>query len=112
MVTLSFPRVAAALGALALSLTVGSGVAAAGPDLDPIINTTCDYPQVMAALNAESPEAAGELSGSPTVQALVHSFLNSPPEKRRQIAQEIQGNPAAQHYVGLIEQVADTCNNY
>lgn len=112
MVTLSPPRVAAAIGGLALSLTAGFGIAAAGPDLGPIINTTCSYPQVMSALDAESPEAAAELNKSPAVQTVIRSFLDAPPEQRQQIADEMQGNPGAQKYVGLIEQVADTCGNY
>ena len=58
MTKLSLTRLAVAVGGLALSLTAGAGVASADPDLDPIVNTTCTYPQAVAALNAQNPAAA------------------------------------------------------
>jgi hemophore-related protein len=112
MATFSLTRLGAAAGGLALSLTVGAGVGAADPNLDPIINTTCTYPQVMAALNAEQPQAAQQLNSSPTVQSLVRNFLDSPPDQRQQVADELGGNPAAQKYMGVIQEVAGTCGDY
>ena len=53
MIKLPLSRLAVAVGGLALSLTAGAGVASADPVLDPIVNTTCSFPQVMAALNAQ-----------------------------------------------------------
>ena len=58
MIKLSLSRLAVAVGGLALSLTAGAGVASADPDLDPIVNTTCSYTQVMSALSAQDPAAA------------------------------------------------------
>jgi hemophore-related protein len=116
MVTLSLTRLAAAVGGLALSLTAGAPVAFAGPDLGPVINTTCNYSQVLSALNAQSPVAAAQLSASPTAQAVLRGFLASSPDERQQIAQELQSRPESQQYVeqyvGLLLQVANTCNNY
>jgi hemophore-related protein len=112
MVTLSLTRVAAAVGGLALSLAVGAGIASAGPDMGPIVNTTCNYGQVMGALNAESPQAAAQFNSSPTAQAWLRSFLASPPPKRQQMAQQVQSLPSLQQYMGVIDQVANTCNNY
>jgi hemophore-related protein len=116
MVTLTLPRVAAAVGGLALSLAAGVAVAFAGPDLGPVINTSCNYSQVVSALNAQSPVAAAQLSASPTAQALLRGFLASSPDQRQQIAQELQSRPESQQYVqqyvGLLLQVANTCNDY
>ena len=52
MLKLSLTRLAVAVGGLALSLTAGTRVASADPDLGPAINTTCSYQQVVSALNA------------------------------------------------------------
>jgi hemophore-related protein len=112
MVTLLWARPVVALGCLAVSLAVGVGVASAGPDLGPVINTTCNYSQVASALNAQSPAAAAQLSASPTAQALLRSFLDSSPDQRQQIVQELQSKPDTQPYIGLVQQVANTCNNY
>jgi hemophore-related protein len=116
MVTLSLTRLAAAGAGLALSLTGGAAVASADPDLGPVINTTCNYSQVMSALNAESPAAAGLLNSSPTAQAALRGFLASSPDQRQQIVQELESRPGSQQYVeqyvGLVVQVANTCNNY
>ncbi len=112
MATLSLTRIAAAAGSLALSLSAGAGIAAADPDLGPIINTTCNYSQVSAALNAENPAAAAEFNASPVAQTWLRSFLSSPPDKRQRIANQIQAMPEAQQYMGTITQVAGSCNNY
>jgi hemophore-related protein len=116
LVTLSLTRMVAAVGGLALSLTAGAGVATADPDLGPVINTTCNYSQVLAALNAQSPAAAAQLNASPTAQSVLRGFLDSSPDERQQIAQELQSRPGSQQYfqqyVGVVLQVANTCNNY
>jgi hemophore-related protein len=116
MAMLSLRQLSAALCALAVSLTAGSGVASADPDLSPAINTTCSYSQVVSALNAQSPLAASQLNGSPTAQAALRGFLNSTPDQRQQIAEELQSRPESEQYVqqfaGLVLQVANTCNNF
>src|SRR5581483_11825013 len=98
MVTLSSPRLATAVGAVALSLTAGAGLASAQPD-DPVVNTTCTYPQVVSALNAQDPAAAAQ-------------FNASPPAQRQQMIQQLQASPGGQQYLGTIEQIAQICNNY
>jgi hemophore-related protein len=109
-------KLSAAVGGLTLSLTIGAAVASADPDLGPVINTTCNYSQVVSALNAENPVAAAELSGSPSAQAVLRGFLVSSPDQREQIVQEWQNKPGYQQYVqqyaGAVLQVANTCNNY
>jgi hemophore-related protein len=112
MVTLSLTRLAAAVAGLALSLTAGAGVASADPDLGPIVNTTCSYPQVMAALNAQDPAAAGQINSSSMAQSALQRFLAAPPSERLEMARRIESSPRAQQYFGLIQHVAATCNNY
>ena len=111
MVRLSLTRMAAAVGGLTIALTAGAGVASADP-MDAIINTTCSYPQVVAALNAQSPAAAQKFNNSAMAQGWLRSFLNSPPPQRAQMAQQLQAMQGAGQYVGLVEQVAGICNNY
>ncbi|MGH3578691.1 MAG: hemophore-related protein [Mycobacterium sp.] len=108
MATFSLPRLAAAVGGLALSLTAGAGVASA----DPIIDTTCNYSQVVSALNAQDPAGAAKFNSSPMAQSWLRSFLDSPPDQRQQMLQQVQGSPRAQQYIGTVTQVANTCNNY
>lgn len=112
MATLSLTRLAVAAGSLALSFTAAAGTASAAPDLGPIVNTTCTYPQVMAALNAQDPAAAADLRQSPGAQFFLRSFLNSPPDQRQQQALKVQGMPEAQQYIPTIVSVAGSCNNY
>jgi len=108
MFKLSLSRLAVAGFGLALSLTAGAGVASADPDLDPIVNTTCTYAQAMAALNAQDPQAAAAFNSSPANGSFLRQFLASPPDQRTRTAQMIRSSP----YFGLIQQVANTCNNY
>jgi len=112
MVTRSFIRLAVAGGGLALSLLAGAGIASADPAIDAAINTTCSYPQVVGALNAQSPAAAAKFNSSPTAQGWLRSFLASPPPQRAQMAQQAEGMPGAAQYIGLVGQIATTCNNY
>jgi hemophore-related protein len=111
MVRLSLTKFAAAVGGAAIALTAGSGIASADP-LDPVINTTCNYGQVMAALNATDPAAASQLNASPLAQAYLRNFLASPPGKRAQMAQQIQAMPQAAPYLNDVISVAGSCNGY
>jgi hemophore-related protein len=107
----SSTKLVAALGGLVLSLTTGVGIASAEPDLGPILNTTCSYPQVAAALNAQSPDIAAQLAADPQAQGMLNTFLASPFFLRQRLAQGVQGAVAPQ-YVGAIVETANTCNNY
>jgi hemophore-related protein len=108
MTLLSLTKLAVAAGGLALSFSAGAGLASA----DPLTDTTCTYPQVLSALNAQDPAAAAQFNSSPVAQSYLRRFLASPPAQRQQMTQQIQGIPAAQQYLGTIQQVANTCNNY
>ena len=112
MVALSSTRVTAAVGGLALSIVAGAGIASADPAVDSAVNTTCSYPQVVAALNAQSPAAAAKFNQSSMAQGWLRNFLAAPPPQRAQMAQQAEGMPGAAQYIGLIGQIAGTCNNY
>jgi hemophore-related protein len=112
MIKLPSIRVAVAVGGLALSLIAGAGTASADPDLGPIVNTTCSYPQVIAALNAQDPAAAAQFNASPFAQSALRQFLAAPPSQRMSMAQQAQSSPRAQQYFGLVQSVAATCNNF
>lgn len=108
---LSLSTLGVAIGGAAIALTAGSGIAYADP-MEQIINTTCNYGQVMAALNATDPGAAAQLNGSPLAQGYIRQFLASPPPRRAQIAAQVQAMPSAAPYFNDIVSVAQTCNNY
>jgi hemophore-related protein len=112
MSNLTSMKLVVACAGLALSLTTGVGVASAGPDLGPLVNTTCSYSQVVAALNAQSPDLAKELSAYPIAQTMLQRFLASPPDQRQQMVQRAQGTTWGQQYGGSFLQIANTCNNY
>lgn len=105
-------KMVVAVSGLSLALTTGAGIASAQPDVSPIINSTCSYPQVMAALNAEDPNMAGQVSSNPAMVAGLQNLISSPPEGRRQIVSQWQGVPALQAYIPLISRVVGSCNNY
>lgn len=103
---------AAAAGGLALSLAAGPGIASADPDLDPFINTTCNYQQAVSALNAENPDVAAAFNGSLVAQTLLRQFLAAPPSQRVQMSHQLESSPAGQQSVGVIRQITAVCNNY
>lgn len=105
-------KVIAATAGLALSLGLGAGVAAAQPDIAPVVNTTCSYDQVIAALNAESPSDGAQFTASPVAVGWLHSFLASPVPQRRTMIQQVQNIPEAEAYTGLVLQVVNTCKNF
>ena len=100
------------LGVVSAAMLAGGGTASAAPDLSAIANSTCSYPQVVAALNAQSPAAAQRLAASPMATSWLQQLVASPPDKRQQMLGDVQGLPALQQYTGLIAQVGTTCSNY
>nr|WP_234786452.1 hemophore-related protein [Mycolicibacter sinensis] len=109
--TTSLTRLAAAAGGAALALSA-VGVAAADPAQDPAVSTTCSYSQVVAAMNAQSPEAAAQFNATPMAQSFLQSFLASPPPQREQMLQQAQGVPEAAQFVNLVGPIAKTCDNF
>jgi len=114
MVTRSMSRLAALVAGLAVSALAGAGIASAD-DLSPAaINTTCSYPQVVAALDAQQPGAGAKLSSSGLASGFLQRYLASAPPQRIQMAQQAQAQfpRQANEYLPLINQVAVTCNNF
>jgi hemophore-related protein len=104
--------IAGIAAAVPLSLGVSAGVASAQPNFGPIVNTTCNYNQVIAALNDQHPDLAAQFAQQPAGQSAVRNFLASSPQQRQATVAFLQGNPTAQAYFGPISDVANTCNNY
>lgn len=105
-------RFAAVAGGVALSLSAAAGIASADPDMGPVINTTCTYPQAVSALNATNPAAADQFNASPVAQGWLTNFLAAPHDQRQQMIQQVQGAPEAQPFVGAMVQVASSCKNF
>jgi hemophore-related protein len=104
-------KVLIASGALVLSLSAGAGVASA-QDLSPLVNTTCSYPQVLAALTAQNPAAASQLTASPANAGIVQQFLVADTASRQDMIARLQTIPGADQYIGTLLSVAATCNNF
>lgn len=112
MIQLSSTRMAAAVGGLTLALGAGTGIASAAPDLGPAIDTTCSYPQLVSALNAQDRKVGMAFSGSPILQKGLRDFLAAGPDARARLAQDVVAAPMFQPYLGSIEQAFVTCNNF
>jgi hemophore-related protein len=97
---------------VALSLSTGAGIASAQPDMSPIVNSKCTYPQVMAALNDQNPGLAAEFNSQPAAVGWLQSLVAAPPPQRAVMVKQVQALPALQPYMPVIFQVANTCNNY
>jgi hemophore-related protein len=109
---LSRTKLVVAFAGLALSLSSGAGIASAEPNVSAIINSTCTYPQVMAALNDQNPGIANELNANPLAVGWLQGLVAAPPDQRAQMIQQVQGAPELQPYMPVIYQVANTCNRY
>lgn len=128
MSTTSLSRIAALAGGVALAATIGAGSVNAEPSQpsqpgqpgqpgqwsaqDPAVSTTCSYAQVVAAMNAQSPQTAAEFNATPAAQSFLQNFLASPPPQRVQMLEQAQGVPEAAHFVNLVGPIASTCDNY
>jgi hemophore-related protein len=97
---------------MALASTAGAGIASADRDLSPFVNTTCNYGQVISALQAADPEAAAQFNSSPESVSFLRQFLASPPSQRQQMAEMLASQPGADEQFGLVQRVFGTCNNY
>lgn len=103
------------MAALPLSL---AAAASADPITEALANTSCSYAQVTAALNAQAPALARQLSYRPDMQANLQQFLAMPiDERQQQLAQQQAANPQLQAILAAqigpqVMQVASTCMNY
>lgn len=118
--------VTVAIALLGLGSMAATGLASAQPDLSPLVNTTCSYQQVTAALTAQAPELAAELSKYPPAQAKLQKFLAAPVDTRQKMVQQAfaahpqwqdtidqeAGTSQGQQAQSVLLAVAGTCNNY
>jgi hemophore-related protein len=109
---LSRTKLVVCCAALALSLGAGNGIASAEPDVSAIVNSTCTYPQIQAALNDQNPEAASALNGNLLSVIWLQRLVAAPPDQRAQMVQQVQDDPTLQQYIPVIYQVAGSCNKY
>ena len=100
------------LGGLLLAAGAGAGVAGAQPDVEAIVNSPCSYPQVIAALNAQNPAVAGELTSNAFAVGWLQRLVASPPDGRRAMIAQVQGYPQLQEYTGTINATAASCSQY
>lgn len=114
------------LGALAAALSLMSAAPASAQPGGPLIETTCNYAQIQAALQVESPDASTRLAEHPDAQAKVQKLLSLPIDERRQRVQSFldrnpdvaakieqkRNTPEGQDKLQMLRRVADTCHNY
>ncbi|MDF1897577.1 hemophore-related protein [Mycolicibacterium smegmatis] len=110
--TFSRTKLAIAAAGLAAALPLSAGIASAQPDFSAVVNTTCSYEQVMAALNAQQPDLAAQFNTSPMAQGMLRNFLAAAPAERQQTVNQLQTNPMAQQYFGTISSIASSCSRY
>ncbi|MGV0642760.1 hemophore-related protein [Mycolicibacterium sp. XJ879] len=112
----STTKLAFASGGLAMLLAtgagMGAGLAAAQPDIDTIVYSNCTYPQVVAALNAESPALARQLESAPAATGWLKSLIAAPPETRRAMVAQAQATPGTEEFTPVVMRVAATCSNF
>ena len=107
-------KMALGLSGVAAALMVGSGIASAAPGDAAIVNSTCTYPQVIAALTDKDPAAANALTSDPSANGFLQALIAAPPgsPERQQKVNFVRSIPQAAQYNGLISSVANSCNNY
>lgn len=120
----SFTMLAACGAAAAAFAAVPS--AAASPLDNPLIDTTCTYAQVEAALRAEAPEFADRLAQNPQAQGKMQEFLGLPVDQRQEriqglldrnpdmarMVEERKASPQGQQALQTMQRVDSTCQNY
>lgn len=87
-------------------------MASAQPNVDTIVNSTCSYPQVIAALNADSPKLAKQFEAAPAATGWLKSLIAASPDKRRSMVAQAQAMPGMNQYTPVIMRVASSCSNF
>jgi len=115
-----------AVCAAAAVLIAPAGVAAAEPVGAPLVETTCSYEQLSAAVRVEAPKLADLLSERPNAQTKVREFLALPVSQRKQRIQgvldrnpewqreidEKRNTAEGQDKIAKMQRIADTCHGY
>ncbi|MCM6773054.1 hemophore-related protein [Nocardia sp. CDC159] len=121
---ISRTRFAAAAGLTALAALLPATASADPTDeLAPLLDSTCSFAQVDAALHDQAPNYAAMLDNNPNVKNQLRQLFDQPIEQRRaQVqqylaehpdqVQQAENDPRAAQARQLIQQLADTCANY
>ncbi|MFD7846479.1 hemophore-related protein [Nocardia sp. NPDC059764] len=114
---------AGAVAAVALAFAPATASASPADLVAPLLNSTCSFAQVDAALHDKSPMLAQYLDQNPGYKAeLKAKFDLSPAERQAELDQYLRDNPDAADQAAsdpraggiaaAIQQVADSCHNY
>ncbi|MTL16633.1 hemophore-related protein [Nocardia seriolae] len=114
---------AGAVAAVALALAPATASAAPADLVAPLLNSTCSFAQVDAALHDKAPALASFLDANPDTKAeLKAKFDLSPAQRQAELDQYLKDNPDAANQAAAdpraggiaaaIQQVADSCHNY
>ena len=111
-----------AAAALAAGLaTVSPAIAAAEPaPTHPLVETTCSFAQIDAALHVVAPDFASRLDANPERKAQVEEFFSLPVDQRQGTLDAfLANNPGIADRAGEFDnanakalEVAQTCQNY
>ncbi|MBH0776904.1 hemophore-related protein [Nocardia bovistercoris] len=128
MAHIRITRAALAVGAAAAAAALlAPGTALAQPGVGgALIETTCTFAQVDAAMHASAPELAARLDAHPDRKAKIQEFLALPVDQRRarvqqglaehpgarERIQERKDSPEGQALREKLGVVANTCHNY
>lgn len=115
----------AGIGGAALALAFAPATASASPTdlIAPLVDSTCTFAQVDAALHAKAPALASFLDSNPDTKAKLQAEFEQTPDQRRaaidaylrdnpDAANQAASDPRASGVAAAIQQVADTCHDY
>ncbi|AWT51368.1 hemophore-related protein [Mycolicibacterium smegmatis] len=112
MMKKSMARVGVALAGLTLSLTAGTGLAGAEPDVSALVDSPCSFDQAMTAVRTENPLAAQYLDKYPANIEFIRVFLGSPRDERVNLLNQIKNNPGADVAFPVFRQMLTSCTKY
>ncbi|MFI5780282.1 hemophore-related protein [Nocardia sp. NPDC051570] len=120
-----FAATTLAAGALTALSVLLPGTASADPidQLAPLLNSTCSFAQVDAALHDQDPQLAAALDNNQAVKGQIRQMFDQPIDQRRAQAQQYlaqhpdqvqqaENDPRAAQAQALVQKLADTCANY
>ncbi|MBJ8344188.1 hemophore-related protein [Antrihabitans sp. YC2-6] len=119
---------AAALALAGTALVVTPATAAADPasPAGPLLETTCSFEQIDAAMHVTTPQLAQRLDENPERKAQVEAFFELPVAERQgaleqflaahqrlqERREELRNSPRADEFQAKAQEIADTCHNY
>ncbi len=107
-------------------LFTAAAPASAEPGDGPLVQTSCTYAQLQAALQVEAPDLSARLAQNPDAQTKLQAFFALPVDQRKQRIQqklaenpqwqakidEKRNTPEGQQKLQVLQRIADTCHNY